>query len=295
MLARAVARFDIERPDTLRLLRPMYQELLKNLRWRDDKGELHSGGPVKFDLGLEAPMTFSLILDDAPQPKQFGRTHLLSDAAEISLYVKKVDTEDQAVNTLYHEGAHVLYWLLNRRSSGTPDPRRRSGGKGSQRTGRTRDTPSGQTFGVKDPETLFNLSKESSEAKILRDFLTSRLSPVFRALNAARDETHKATEKDLANVVDFLVEELQVLAETDAFEIFLMKAEDRVDREEPVRTSDFMLDTIKGAIFRLSGVFAEKEEQNLDAEARLILGNQLPRELFDEYDTLVRLRTVRLR
>ena len=67
--------------------------------------------------------------------------------------------------------------------------------------------------------------------------------------------------------MDFLVQELHVLSEIDAFEIFLMKAEDR-NREEPVRTTDFMFHSIKGPVFLVRRRFAEKEEQYLDAEIR---------------------------
>lgn len=178
-------------------IRPILQSMVAQATWRDDKGADHGGASVPFSFpgSHSLRVNLQLILDDQPTPPDSGLfegkdpTH-----GKIFLRVQKNKNVDEIALTLFHESLHVMYWIINRAAL---------------------------------PQLA---SQHSPQAKAL---LASRVETQIRAVRNLLDQLAQSvnprrasgqpriTPAALDEMAPWLVQEIQVRAETEVFKQYL--------------------------------------------------------------------------
>ena len=174
---------------------PILQAMLASAAWKDAQGVAHGGGAISHTLPSNTSVNLQLILDDNASPTLAGEftAHGLTSGV-MEIFIRRNSTADELAETLYHESMHLVSWLINRPTPAMTLPRRGSTG------------PSGAAASLD----MARLSSQISAVRLWLDTLAQSVNP-RRAAGA------QISAADLDRMARWLVEEVEVRAETEVF------------------------------------------------------------------------------
>jgi hypothetical protein len=184
---------------------PMVQAMLPQVTWRDSNNVDHGGGIVQYPRpGAPGQMlNLHLILDDQADPLDAGRFHETGpNDAEIFVRIRKNPGAEELALTMYHESMHMMSWLINR-PGGAATPGAHSA------VGRALDR-----------------SRFSTQITSIRN----ALDQLAQSVNSRRPPGQAITPAMLDRTAPWLMEEVQVRAETEVFRLALGVQQARASR-----------------------------------------------------------------
>jgi hypothetical protein len=175
---------------------PMLQAMLASPTWRDAQGAEHGGSSVQH-AGGGVTLNLRLILDDAAAPPVGGRfiRHGSTDG-EMQIMIQANHDAEELAETLYHESMHLASWLINRPTPALGiRPGRRSGPGGAVAT--------------------LDLSRAAPQIATVRLWLDT----LARSVNPRRGAGAQISAADLDRMSRWLVDEVNVRAETEVYRL----------------------------------------------------------------------------
>ena len=187
-------------------VQPILQAMLAQVIWRDASGVDVGGGSITFQLPGPPPVILNLrmVLDDNASPTQSGRFSPAQGA--LYVYVRDNNSVEALEETLYHEALHLVRSVIERHGPAAL-------GASTQR---------GVQAAVR--------GLMPGEARATRDVVLLNLRALAQNANARRQTASQAqiTNVQLDAMASWLVEEVQIRAETSVFNV-------ASDRQTPLR------------------------------------------------------------
>ncbi len=255
-------------------VQPILRAMLAQVTWRDSAGTDHGGGVIRHTLPGRPPLALNLrlILDDKATPQRAGQfRHTGATDGILSVLVRNNGTAQALTEVLYHEALHMVSWIINR-----------SGG-----AARIAGAPSRAIRGLQ-------MSRLTTQIAGIR----RQIGALAQSVNARRQAAGgtQITSAGLDRMARWLMEEVQVRAETEVFQQFLQVQQQR--RQRGGRGRMYMLTRQYGSInarvvdryvFDYSRVFEPADRTGLTISDRQTL-QQLTRTLEGFYQLQVRRR-----
>jgi hypothetical protein len=255
-------------------IQPILRAMLAQVTWRDSAGTDHGGGAIRHTLPGTPPLALNLrlILDDTANPQRAGQfRHTGTTDGIMFVLVRNSGTAQALTEVLYHEALHMVSWIINR-----PGGRARIAG-----------VPRQAIRGLQ-------MSRLTTQIAGIR----RRLGVLAQSVNARRQAAGgtRISSASLDRMARWLMEEVQVRAETEVFQQFLQVQQQR--RQRGGRGRIYMLTSQYGSIntrvidryvFDYSRVFVAADRTGLTTTDRQTL-RQLTRTLEGFYQYQVRRR-----
>jgi len=231
---------------------PILQAMLAQVTWRDAGGVDHGGGPIQYPApGAPSRMlNLRMILDDQIDPPDAGKFRPTGSAdGVIEIRVRKNPTAEELALTMYHESMHLMSWLINK-----------PGGAQSQ--------------GVRSPEArALDLSRFRTQIASIRN----ALEQLAQSVNSKRAPGQTVTGPMLDRMAPWLMEEIQVRAETEVLRLALSVQQARASRASVIigttsgQSSEVSPSMIDHYVFDFSHAFSPGDRVGLTAQDKDVL------------------------
>ena len=187
---------------TLPILRAMFDRVT----WRDSKGADHGGGVYDYHVpGTRTVLHLRLVLDDMLDPPEAGQFVSRATDGTIFVRVRKSSTAEGLAEVVYHESLHMMTWIINTHHGA------------AAAAGVERRAVRGLELSHYRPQ-IAGIRRELED-------LAGRANQ--RRRTAGRPEIAPA---DLERTAGWLMEEIQVRAETEVFQQTLQVESQRGQR-----------------------------------------------------------------
>lgn len=244
-------------------VRPVLQAMSGQVVWRDDAGMDHGGGAASYTwpFGTMPTLRLRLVLDDQASPPDAGRFEPGgSNDATIFLRVRNNADEAAIQLTLYHESMHLLRWA-NNLATATPAA---SHGRAPATAGPA-------------PTSATARALAHGSAPALANTVGLWLGQLKDSVNTRRAAGDQLTDADVHSVTDWLIEEVQVRAETEIFRLASSAQAARashgpsviVDTAQNIDVNQAMVDRY---LFEFSGHFRTADRASLTPDDRQTIG-----------------------
>lgn len=187
-------------------VRPVLQAMLAQVVWRDQAGSDHGGGTATYTwpFGAMPALRLKLVLDDQASPPDAGHFESRgSSDATIFVRIRKNPDADALQLTLYHESMHFLRWANSVAVAASAAPRRRGAHAAA---GPAPSSPTARALA-------------HGSAPALATTVGRWLDQLKDSVNAHRASGDQLGSADVRFVTDWLIEEVQVRAETEIFRL----------------------------------------------------------------------------
>jgi len=201
------------------LVQPILQSMLARVVWRDSHGIDHGGGAFVYSVpGTSGTsLNLTMVLDDKVNPSEAGLFRHSGTDGHLFVRVRRNTTTEALTEVLYHESMHMMSWIINTygRTAAPGVPARAVRGLERRRFA-------------------------SRIAGIRRE-----LDSLAQGVNARRRTGGRAqiTASQLAQTARWLMEEIQVRAETEVFQQAL-----QVEQQRRARARVYMATRQYGSI-----------------------------------------------
>jgi len=255
-------------------VQPILRAMLAQVTWRDSAGTDHGGSTIRHSLPGRPPLTLNLrlILDDKANPRRAGQfRHTGTTDGILFVLVRNNGTAQALTEVLYHEALHMVSWIINRRGGAA----------------RIAGTPRRAIQGLQMSRLTAQIAGVRRQLGVLAQSVNTRRQAAGRA---------QVSSASLDRMARWLVEEVQVRAETEVFQQFLQVQQQRSQRGGRGRM--YMLTRQYGSInnrvvdryvFDYSHIFEPADRAGLTTTDRQAL-HQLTQTLEGFYQLQVRRR-----
>jgi hypothetical protein len=228
------------------VVEPLLRSLASQLVWRDEKGADHGGGTYSYTVpGTKKTVQLRLVLDDMANPPEAGMFNSDGTKGTISVRVRQSSSPEAVTEVLYHESMHLMSWLI----------REHGGATGLRGEGIERRAVEGLDMG--------HYTREIGFVRKALDYLA-------KSVNSRRKPKDQIKPARLDGVARWLMEEVQVRAETEVLQKSLQVEAQRgasshvyVETMQYGAINDQMVDSY---VFDFSGAFVKGDRQGLTAD-----------------------------
>lgn len=233
------------------VVQPILQSMLAQVVWRDAAGTGHGGGSFVYTVPgpSGAGLNLTMILDDMIEPPQAGQFQHSGTDGRLIVRVRRNTNVEELTEVLYHESLHMMSWMINTYGSAAAPGVERRAARG------------------------LALSRFTTQIAAIQRELEALAQPV----NARRraDGRTPVTTGQLAQTARWLMEEVQVRAETEVFQQALQVEQQRGARARVyIATEQYgsiNLATVSRYVFEFSGTFAPEDRTGItEAERRTL-------------------------
>lgn len=233
------------------VVQPILQSLLAQVVWRDSAGTEHDGAAVTYTVPGTRGTTLNLtmILDDMINPPEAGQFQHSGTSGRLSVRVRSSATVEALTEVLYHESMHMMSWIIGRYGVAA--------------------APGIEMRAVRGLE----LGRFSTQIVGIR----RELDNLARTVNARRRASSRdqITANQLDQAARWLMEEVQVRAETEVFQLALQVEQQRGARARvymPTRQyGSINLDTVNRYVFEFSHTFTPEDRRGMTEDERRTL------------------------
>lgn len=233
------------------VVQPILQSMLAQVVWRDSGGTDHGGGSFTYTVPgtTGTRLNLTMILDDMINPPQAGQFQHSGTDGRLFVRVRRNTNVEELTEVLYHESLHMMSWMINTYgSAAAPGVERRA---------------------VRGLE----LSRFTTQiAAIQRELETLAQSVNTRRRASRRDPI---TTQQLARTARWLMEEVQVRAETEVFQQALQVEQQRRARARVYITTQqygsINLATVSRYVFEFSNTFTPEDRNGMTEDERRAL------------------------
>jgi hypothetical protein len=228
---------------------PILQSMFSQVVWRDTSGADHGGGTVTHTVPgpNSTVLNLKMVLDDAQNPPDNGFFSHSGQNGELVIRVRSNSAVPGLTEVLYHESLHMMSWIINNFGGRAAVP------------GVERRAVSG-----------LDMSRFTRQIAQIRIELADIAQEVNRRRAQAGQNPITATQLD--TTARWLMEEVQVRAETEVFNQLLMIEQQRGSGSIvtiPTRPyGDINVPTITNYIFEFSQVFTPQDQTGMTAAER---------------------------
>jgi len=177
---------------------PILTAMAGNPVWKNARGRTSGGGAISHTIGTTT-LNLTLILNDDPsttQPAGLFQHGTSATDATIEVFIRQNPTDEELMQTLYHESMHMASWLINRPTSAL----------GVSAAGRT---------GPRGAAGTLDLARSQTQISSVRLWLDT----LSQSVNARRSAGAQITAANLDQMANWLVEEINVRVETEVFRL----------------------------------------------------------------------------
>jgi hypothetical protein len=233
------------------VVQPILQSMLAQVVWRDSAGTEHGGAAVTYTVPGTRGTTLNLtmILDDMINPPEAGQFQHSNTSGRLSVRVRSSATVEALTEVLYHESMHMMSWIIGRYGVAA--------------------APGVEMRAVRGLE----LGRFSTQISGIR----RELDDLARTVNARRRASSRdqITANQLDQAARWLMEEVQVRAETEVFQLALQVEQQRGARARvyipTLQYGSINLDTVNRYVFEFSHTFTPDDRRGMTEDERRTL------------------------
>lgn len=235
------------------VVQPILLAARAHVTWRDETGADHGGGAATYSLPGTPPLSLNLrlVLDDQLTPPDAGRFEGRGTTdATVIVRIRRNPTTDDLMLTLFHESLHLAQWII--------------ASAGASRLG-------GAEPRAVQALTMTNFPAQIASIRLQLDALASSVNP--RRAAAGQPQI---TGADLGRMAPWLMEEVQVRAETEVFRLASEEQRARTSGRPGVflgtmESVEVSRDFVNRYVFEHSRVFLPTDAAGLTPEDRRVL------------------------